>query len=70
MKTTFNPGERVIARTNQQGLQRGKPYHVVAPQTVYEWGRAVPSYRLSTWPNANPKELLVRSGIIHLRPVN
>lgn len=71
MKTLIHPGDRVIARTNQQGLKRGRTYQVIEARTeVPECVRCaieVSAYRLSTWPERNPQELTVRCGILHLK---
>ncbi len=71
MTTIFHPGQRVIARTNQQGLSKGKPYSVraVIPQPIAQTGDFVVAYRVSNWPNRNPVEHVVKAGICHLRPV-
>ena len=71
MKTLLHPGDRVIAKTNQQGLARGRTYQVLEARTeIAECFRAVveiPSYVLSTWPERQAHEITVRSGILHLR---
>lgn len=71
MKTILHPGDRVIAKTNQQGLQRGRTYQVKAAKIeIPECVRKVveiPSYVLSTWPERQAHEITVRCGIVHLR---
>lgn len=72
--TCFRPHQRVIAKTDCQGLQKGKAYQVVEalPQPVEiikSCHLVLVAYRLTNWPELERKEVIVKSGIMHLKGV-
>lgn len=66
--TALLPGDRAIALDSAQELTKGRAYQVIAKRSEFtDFGAEVPCVVVTTWPERQAREILVRGGFLHLR---